>query len=264
MYRGFNITFESYLDDKYLAIGKQIQKREKDKIKESFQQYFLENEELDGTYIMSKWFPVSTYDIFLSHSHKDENQALKIAGLLKERHGLNVFVDSSVWLNCNDLLKLIDDKYCLNQDKTLYDYSSRNYSTSHVHMMLMNSLNKMIDNSEALFFLNTPNSVSPKNVIKEQTFSPWIYSEIETSKIINKKTPERLYIKTKYFSEGRYVALNESSNKNIQIGYEVDLGHLSKINSYDFETWMNKYYLNKFDALNSLYKNFPIKNIILD
>ncbi len=264
MYRGFNIDFSSYLDDKYLSIGKQIQKREKDKIKESFQKYFLENEELDGTYIMNGWFPVITSDIFLSHSHKDENQALKIAGFLNHKHGLNVFVDSSVWLNCKDLLKLIDNKYCLNQEKTFYDYNSRNYSTSHVHMMLMNSLNKMIDNSEALFFLNTPNSVSPKSVIKEQTFSPWIYSEIETSKVINKKTPERLYRKTKYFSEDRYVALYESTNENIQIGYEVDLNHLCKIEGCEFNTWMNNSYLDKFDALNTLYKDFKLKNIILD
>lgn len=264
MYRGFNITFDSYLDDRYLAIGKLIQKREKDKIKESFQKYFLENEELDGTYIMSEWFPVKNSDIFLSHSHKDEDQALKIAGFLNYKHGLNVFVDSSVWLNCNDLLKLIDDKYCLNKEKTFYDYNSRNYSTSHVHMMLMNSLNKMIDNSEALFFLNTPNSVSPKSVIKEQTFSPWIYSEIETSKVINKKTPDRLFRKTKYFSEDRYVALNESTNKNIQIGYEINLSHLSKINDYEFNTWMNNFYFDKFDALNTLYKNHKLKNIILD
>lgn len=264
MYRGFNITLNLNIEDKYLDLGREIQRIEKENIKGNFEKYFLENDKLDGNYIMDQWFPIVNNDIFLSHSHKDENLALKIAGFLNEKHKLNVFVDSSVWLNCNDLLKLIDGKYCLNQEKTFYDYNSRNYSTSHVHMMLMNSLNKMIDNSEALFFLNTPNSLSPKTVIQEQTFSPWIYSEIETSKIINKKTPERVFRKTRYFNEGEYVSLNESTNRNIQIGYEVDLNHLSKINDSEFDNWIKKKYRDKYDALNSLYRYFELRNIILD
>ncbi len=264
MYRGFNLKFDSYLDEKYLQIGKQIQKQEKDKIKDNFEFYFLNNDSLDGNLIMDNWFPSIKSDIFLSHSHKDEDTALKIAGYLKNNHNLEVFVDSSVWLNCYDLLKLIDNKYCLNDDQIYYSYEMRNYSTSHVHMMLMNSLNRMIDSSEALFFLNTPNSISPKTVIKEQTFSPWIYSEIETSKIINKKTPDRLFRKTKYFSDDRYVALNESVNKNIQIGYELELGHLTNINSYEFKNWIEGFYVDKFDALDTLYKKLKLSKILLD
>lgn len=46
-------------------------------------------------------------------------------------------------------------------------------------------------------FLNTPNSISAKKLSDKETFSPWIFAEIETSKIINKITPERLFRKTK-------------------------------------------------------------------
>ncbi len=43
---------------------------------------------------MDNWFPSIKSDIFLSHSHKDEDTALKIAGYLKNNHKLEVFVDS--------------------------------------------------------------------------------------------------------------------------------------------------------------------------
>ncbi|WP_343679501.1 hypothetical protein [Chryseobacterium arthrosphaerae] len=264
MYRGFNIKFDNLIGEEYLQIGKDIQNSKKEKIKENFKLYFLNKDYLDASLIMDNWFPNIQSDVFLSHSHKDEDIALKIAGYLKDKHNLDVFVDSSIWLNSNDLLKLIDNKFCLNEDKTFYDYDLRNFSTSHVHMMLMNSLNKMIDNCELLLFLNTPNSISAKTVIKEQTFSPWIYSEIETSKIINKKTPDRLYRKTKYFNEGSYVNLNESANKNIQIGYELELSHLTNLNFFEFNSWIHGVYINKFDALNNLYRKHSLNKILLD
>lgn len=40
-----------------------------------------------------------------------------------------------------------------------YDYNLRNYTTSHVHMMLATALTEMIDNTECIMFYNTPNSV---------------------------------------------------------------------------------------------------------
>lgn len=267
MYRGFNIKYEDHkINSNYYTIGSEIQNAKKEEIKRKFKQYVIDNETLRGNDIMNEWFPKNEYHIFLSHSHNDLDLALKIAGRLKYEHNLNVFVDSNVWLNCNDLLRIIDDHYCKNLNDSIYNYQARNFSTAHVHMMLMNSLNSTINSSEALFFLNTPNSISTKEVIRQETFSPWIFAEIETSKIINKFTPERLFRKIVMFSKSQndYVALNESSNRELHISYELELEHLTDLSSYEFENWLNKYYASPEKALDSLYINKPLDNFLIN
>lgn len=94
-----------------------------------------------------------------------------------------------MWGFSDDLLRKIDDKYCINNnsDSKSYSYEKRNYSTSHVHMMLSIAINKMINKTECLFFLNTPGSVSIEDTVQKTTFSPWIYSELFTSEVIRKK-----------------------------------------------------------------------------
>lgn len=268
MYRGFNLNLgDKNTFQKYYSYGYSIHNDKKEEIKKRFKEYFIENNKsLSGDVIMDSWFPKGDYHIFLSHSHKDLELALCIAGLLKEKFDLNVFVDSSVWLNSNDLLKIIDDMYCRNGENSTYRYEARNYSTSHVHMMLMNSLNSLINSSEALIFLNTPNSITAKDVIKQETISPWIFSEIETSKIINKVTPQRLLKKTKFFSKSQqdYFSLNESLKSDLQISYELELGHLQKISYNDFDAWINHNYYTPEDALDNLYVQNKLNNIEID
>ena len=46
---------------------------------------------------------------------------------------------------------------------------------------------QMIDSCECIIFLNTPNSVKPREVI-DKLVSPWIYSEIGVTKLITKKS----------------------------------------------------------------------------
>lgn len=58
------------------------------------------------------------------------------------------------------MLRQIDDKYCRNKTGDTYNYDRRNYSTSHVHMMLSTALTEMMNISECIMFFNTPNSVS--------------------------------------------------------------------------------------------------------
>lgn len=264
MYRGFNLKDFTYdIDRQYYKVGKAIQEIEFFRIKEAFENYFINNKYLDGSEIMSEWFPIKKGHIFLSHSHKDLDLALSIAGLLKNKFNLEVFVDSTVWLNSSDLLKIIDNRFTKNIDGLNYNYEKRNYSTSHVHIMLMSSLNKMIDNCEALFFLNTPNSLHVGESIREHTFSPWIYSEIETSKIINKKTPERLLPKTKIFSDilEKAVMLNESTTPELQIAYKMGLDHLIDIDYWDFNSWINSSAYSPHNALDNLYKENQLENI---
>ncbi|MGL5262686.1 MAG: hypothetical protein ACRC9P_09930, partial [Bacteroides sp.] len=111
-----------------------------------------------------------------------------LAGWLKNTFGLTVFIDSCVWGHSNDLLKEIDTNYCYQSESKVYNYQKRNYSTSHVHMMLSVALTQMIYNTECLFFLNTPNSITPKSIIS-QSESPWIYSEIATTRLIKLRKP---------------------------------------------------------------------------
>lgn len=255
MYRGFNLE----IDRCVLPLSDFISYKMRDKNQFPKLDFFsfLKKGTLDGNEIIKEWFPNNIkYHIFLSHSHKDEDLALKIAYLLKERHKLEVFVDSDIWGNSIDLLKRINDRYCIaEKDKTLYDYDKCNYSASHVYLMLINSLNIMIDRCEALFFLNTPNSILLEDNLDnlddlDRTLSPWIFSELQTSKIIRKKIPNRnipLMESTKYFST------------DLKISYSLELDHLTDISQDDFLKWINGNYNNPNSALDGLYEIYPLE-----
>ena len=267
MYRGFNLKLdEDYFLKQNIFSTQEINEYEKLglsslKNNDFLLKYIEEAEELEGDRIMQECFPndIKEYNIFLSHSHKDMKIALIIAGLLKSKYKIEVFIDSTVWLNYIDLLKCIDDYYCKSKEKIkerydynskeYYDYDIRNYSTSHINLMLMNSLNMMIDKCEVLFFLNTPNSISIDN-IGQKTNSPWIFSEIQTSKIIRKKIPNRnipLMESTKYFST------------DLKISYPLELDHLTNISRYNFLKWINGNYNNPNSALDGLYEIYPLE-----
>lgn len=80
---------------------------------------------------------------------------IKLKHLLDSLHdcfGLEAFIDSCSWGYCDDLLNKIDKKYCYDSKKKTYDYHLRNYTTSHVHMMLSTALAEMMDNTECIIF----------------------------------------------------------------------------------------------------------------
>ncbi|WP_239237043.1 toll/interleukin-1 receptor domain-containing protein [Comamonas aquatica] len=60
--------------------------------------------------IIEKLFPQIDVDIFLSHSHSDQDEVIKLAVKLEEL-GLKVFVDSCYWGYVLELQKKIDSKY---------------------------------------------------------------------------------------------------------------------------------------------------------
>ncbi|WP_087093592.1 hypothetical protein [Elizabethkingia anophelis] len=261
MYRGFNLEIKGKANENYLEIGKKIFESQKKNIKLNFEKYFITNDVLSAKLIMEDWFPLIKSHIFLSHSHNDFNLALTIAGLLKDKLGIDTFIDSTIWGNSNELLRIIDDKYCYNPISSTYIYESRNYSTAHVHLMLMSALNNMINKSECLFFLNTPKSTSIKDEINNTTYSPWIFSELNTAKLINKITPDRLLIHTKKYSDTLTKAenLNESANKKFEVEYELELSHLETISQDVFTEWLEQNYtMNPEKALDDLYRKFPI------
>jgi hypothetical protein len=221
-------------EDEYYNYGLEIFEQQKTDVMSELEGFALVDGALDGSAIQSNWFPQIKFHIFLSHSHSDEKIAITFAGFLKKNLGIDVFIDSCLWGYSNDLLRMIDNKYCLISYNGTYSYSKRNFSTSHVHMMLLTALTMMIDNSECIFFLNTPNSLNTKDVI-QQTVSPWIYSELTISRLIQKKKPSR-HIK---------VRIEDSLQKSIEnfdmgIKYTVDTSHFRELTIEEFQSWIEE------------------------
>lgn len=267
MYRGFNLELtDPIIGGNYLNIGKSISDDFNIALMDRAEYFFKYEDIINGNEVISNWFPQIECDVFLSHSHIDKNKALSLAGFLATHFGLKTFIDSTVWGFSDKLLKIIDDKYCYNENEKTYSYELRNYSTSHVHMMLKSALDKMIDNSEAIFFLNTPNSVSAVSSINQKTKSAWIFSEIATTQIIRKKTPIRLKKETRLFSSKDVIAMNESARNQLSIEYELELNHFAKIDKNDLTLWKNQFNHSNENPLDLLYKNHPInpKFLILD
>ena len=251
MYRGFNLVIPENLNRSFLEKGNEIHSEMSEKINDRFDDLIAYNGIIDGNRVIEKWFPIIECDIFLSHSHKDKEKAIMLAGLLFKNFGLKTFIDSTVWGFSDKLLKVIDDKYCIHENGTNYSYEKRNFSTAHVHLMLNSALNKMIDNCEAIFFLNTPNSISAIDSIKESTNSPWIFSEIATTQTIRKKTPKRLKQETRTFSNK--VNLSESVKEQLTVEYELELSHFTKLDLRKLQLWINKAKYSDKNPLDILY-----------
>lgn len=255
MYRGFNlqIKLDASTISKYKATGLSIQNEHKSNILNKFKDVVRESNQLDAAKIESLFFPQIKADIFISHSHKNVDEVMALAGLLNQKFGLKIFVDSCVWESARDLQKILDDKYSwTNHDKRSYSYVAVGNSASHAHMMLSVALSKMINTTECIFFYNTPESITPFNNT-DSTTSPWIYSEIALTQIIQKRVPQRRKTQeTKLFTERGYV------NESLELRYQADLGHLSLLNSQNFNTWIGSTVNTPQKALDTLYDIIPL------
>ncbi len=247
MYRGFNLEQISITDNNrhLYELGMDLFSDSNKKVMSVLDKFVLDKNILDGTKMESDWFPQINSHIFISHSHEDQDTVIKLAGLLYEKLGIISFIDSCVWGNVNNLLKIIDDKLCSDDGGRTYYYSRRNYSTSHVHMMLSTALLKMIDKTECLFFYNTPKSITSSSIITK-TESPWIYSEITMSQLLRENIPDRRKIKdSRIFS-------NKSLDENFDVEYELSLKHLTPINVDTLKKWIKCGKKKEF-ALDELY-----------
>ena len=185
MFTGFNLQLnesEKKCLSTYEAKGNQLFQDQQNQIRKTLDGYVNADGSLSATEIESDWFEHISANVFLSHSHADEKTVKALAAFLQEYYGITCFIDSCVWGYAENLLKEIDEKYCKfqkNDGSYWYDYSKRNQSTSHVHMLLNGALAKMIADTECLIFINTPNSIAAEDSKdKAKTGSPWIYSEL--------------------------------------------------------------------------------------
>lgn len=265
MYRGYNLkinskiieSFETTEYKEFYEIGLTQNNQTKKNIRENLNSFISKDGIIRGTDLQKNWFPEIKSHIFLSHSHKDEKFAITLAGILYEVFEIITFIDSTVWGYSNEILKQIDDKFCKNIDQKTYNYDKRNYSTSHINITLATALNKMIDSSECVFFLNTPFSITPNSVI-DKTASPWIFSEIATTQIIRKKAPERVTKMTKHYS-----AENKRLNEDLKIEYDLELSHLTSLDGNILQKWFDMDFTSPENVLDNLYSLTPLKNKFL-
>lgn len=264
MYSRFNLEISDFFYNneinKHLESGKKIYEHHGVLAKKSLKEFLYENGHVDGSSLKENWFRMEDVDIFISHSHQDITKVKAFAGWLYDEFNLTAFIDSCAWGYCDDLLREIDDKYCKKKDGETYNYNLRNYTTSHVHMMLSIALSEMIDNTECIMFYNTPNSVSLEEDLsiikaskKRVTLSPWIYHELAMTSLIRSKSPDR----TIQLLEGVLVHKSFSEKKDINIGYDIDkyLENMVDVTSTELKLWKSKYaiFTHKVDGEKGYY-----------
>mgnify|MGYP004574395093 CR=1 FL=1 len=203
---------------------------------------------VNGTDIQKVCFNEIDADVFISHSHNDKELAIALARWLECKFRIKSFIDSDVWDYVDNLLKTINDKYSDKQYSSTgevcsYNYNSCNRASQHANIMLITALQKMIDKTECIIFLNTDNSIQIFNEDYgeiSRTYSPWIYSEILSTQIIRKKP---LFYYRDYKQPEQRAAFESAEFINyFTFYYDVCLDHLTKINGEKLNSWVINYY----------------------
>lgn len=261
MFTGFdlitNIDFSDYENE-----GESLFARHRRQVKDKLDAFMLNDGHLDGSEMQENWFPQMNCDVFISHSHKDEKTAVGLAGWLNNSFGLTAFIDSCVWGYSDDLLRKLDDEFCQIEGRSTYSYELRNYSTSHIHMMLSTALTMMIDKSECVIFLNSPNSISSSDVISNQTRSPWIYHEIAMTQLIRRRSLSEY--RPDLFQKSEKTIIMDSAH-GVPVKYRLDMKHLHKITDNDLIAWYGTQHLTPTEyPLDHLYKQAGIGNVLIE
>jgi hypothetical protein len=265
MYSGYKLKLKeapstySSMKKIYTSIGKEMAKANGERFSELLEEYLLNDNSLDASKLQRNIFPDVDADVFLSHSSKDIDEVYAFAGYLNKRFGLSCFIDSTVWGNVYDLLKTIDGEYCRVPGKidTFY-YEDCIKTASHVYMMLATALMTLIDNTECLMLLDSPESLQydfghntyyDDQEIVESTTSAWIFAEIAFSRCVWK--PKESHERRQ--KEGMRKAL-ESTNFSggITMRHRIDTLHLNPLTKQDIILW-RKSRKEEIDPLDTLY-----------
>ena len=253
MYKSYKVSLDEIRSTvtTYKIYGKKLSAELTETMKSGLTQYLNPKGVLDGQKIMDDWFKQVDADIFISHSHRDDDDIYALAGWLKMNFGLNAFVDADVWGYCNDLILEMDKEYvpCRNG---VYDYSKHNDVTAHVHIMLMSALAKMIDKCECLFFVDSDQSISARDAAL-QTSSPWIYNELLLSSMIKPRAPHRRAVR---IQDSRVILeQREYTIPDMQVEYPAVLRHMKSLSLPTINAWKRQY---SFYKTNAKYKELAL------
>ncbi len=105
--------------------------------------------------------------VFLSHSHGDKNEALKVKNYLESETNRRVFIDSLFWDYKDDVLN------------ELAEYDGTSKIKDAFTLILRESLQDMIEKCPYFVFLQSNNSVSLNQDLSRITYSAWIYEELK-------------------------------------------------------------------------------------
>ncbi|GDX96878.1 hypothetical protein LBMAG47_25430 [Planctomycetia bacterium] len=215
MYRAYNLapaTKPPWTDAQLLKDGTALFDEQQRAAKAALSIHLGPESRVSGTLMQQEWFPTIDAHIFLSHSHKNVDDVKMLAAWLKREFNIIAFIDSAAWGHAKDLLAAIDRHHCYDKTNNVYDYHARNGTTSHVHAMLTAALTTMIDRTECLFFINTPESLSAESAAHfgkgSGTHSPWIYLELSIASTVRQMAKEkhREMAKTASASDRRTIA----------------------------------------------------------
>lgn len=230
--RNNKVYWKFFLEDLYRS-GRETAKANKNNIRATLDNYLRPDGVIDGKKMNDDWFPSVNAHVFLSHSHADEKLAIAFSQWLWENFRIRTFIDSTVWGYADDLIWALDNKYSCNDNgkSRVYQYQPTLRTTAFVHNLLTSSLSKMMDKCECLFFLNTPNSINP-DPGQSETSSPWIFHELEQSRIIRERPIER----TRSFSKGGLIC----DSKDFRVALPARTSHLTKLSDRNLMQWMNE------------------------
>lgn len=243
MYTAFNlkISSEYFNDFDDLVIEGMGRKNQLQKdSKRELEKFTLPDGLIDGTGLSDDWFQTVQSDVFISHSHNDQNLAFAIAGWLKKEFGLYVFMDEVIWGSADELLRTIDKEYCWQSKSGTYNYTKRNLTTSHIHAMLSTAIYSVMDRTEVVLFLNTQESVPDVgNVLNEDskyTLSPWIYQELTATKLlrITDWLEYRQKVMLEHFQQKYDLA-------ELRIAYKTPVDDLTILDAEKLNQWMKNY-----------------------
>ena len=261
MYRGYQIislTKENIIsrrigrysiDDSHelLRTGKELVNGYKDTMDETLS-VLLEHEDgvIDGERLAALWFPNYDAEVFISHSHSDKELATLLAGRLKRDLGIVSFVDSNVWGYRDALIETLR-RFCKVDNDN--DIQERMKISAHVDCMLNKAITQMMYSCECLFFLNTANSVSFADAEKFKTCSPWISTELEIYRIIQKRPHNAkpiLEIANEQYSPA----------SGWKVYHDLRFDKVYRLDAHTLIDWINKSCLrgeSKYTALGELY-----------
>ncbi|MDU9702056.1 TIR domain protein [Helicobacter pylori] len=121
--------------------------------------------------------------VFLSHSHADKNEALKVKGYLEEDLDAEcVFIDSLFWDYKDDVLNKL-------AEYAEYDDNDISVIEDAFTLILRESLECMIKKCPYFVFLQSKNSVSLNQGLSQITYSAWIYEELKIAHSISESRP---------------------------------------------------------------------------